>query len=70
MQVSEAKLGSPALAATATTSNVKTEITENKFTKLLDIELPNFQGVYETWTSFFDIFKSGVHERTDVYDKN
>lgn len=34
--------------------------------KLPRIELPKFNGTYESWTSFFDIFKSLVHNNKSL----
>lgn len=40
----------------------------NALGKLPDLGLPEFQGKYETWLSFWDIYNSIVHNRTDLSD--
>ena len=40
----------------------------NNVARLPDLGLPNFQGNYDTWLSFKDIFKSIIDKRTDIND--
>ncbi|XP_045450206.1 uncharacterized protein LOC123658959 [Melitaea cinxia] len=51
-------------------SNRSTRASNHKFVKLPTIQLPKFNGSYETWLEFHDTFTSLIHSNDEIDDVN
>lgn len=61
-------LSAPARAESNTEcSNIESD-NNNNILKLPNIQLPKFNGKYEKWNSFFEIFKAIIHDNQSLTD--
>lgn len=47
-------------------SHVSNTSTDSNLIRLPKFDLPTFEGNYESWLGFHDVFKSVIHDRTDL----
>ena len=59
-------INSPAVASAATVVTAPSESTTYNKPKLPKLTLPRFKGDLTAWTTFWDLFKSMVHENNGI----